>query len=169
MIQALEQTRTWFWKFEAQDLKDSELISDLVESIVIECDVDTDRRSDLELVMAEVVNNAIDHGVLGLDSTLKKDPEGFEQYFISRAANLAELREGYVQVSIDQVNDHLISISVEDSGTGFEFPKRNQSLRPESLLNAYGRGLLIIRHLCHSMIHLGRGNCILLEFKITAD
>lgn len=169
MIQALEQTKTWFWKFDTQDLNDSDLIPDLVDSIMVECDVDSSRRSDLELVMAEVVNNAIDHGVLGLDSTLKKSPEGFEQYFISRAAKLANLREGNVSVSIDQVNDDLINISVEDSGDGFEFPKRDQSLQPDSPLNPYGRGLLIIRHLCQSMMHLGRGNCILVEFKITAE
>ena len=76
MIQALEQTCTWFWKFSAQDLNNTNLIPELVSSIVVECDVHANRRADLELVMAEVVNNAIDHGVLGLDSTLKKDPEG---------------------------------------------------------------------------------------------
>lgn len=169
MIQTLEQTRTWLWKFEARELNDSNLIADLVESISVECDVDASRRADLELVIAEVVNNAIDHGVLGLDSTVKKNPDGFEQYFISRAAKLANLNDGYVSVSINQVSDDLISICVEDSGKGFDFPAIKQCLQPESLLNAYGRGLLIIRHLCHSMAHLGRGNCILVEYKIRED
>ncbi len=167
MIHALEQTRTEHWKFAAKDLNDSTLIVGLVDSIVTEFEVDEVRRPDLELVMAEVVNNAIDHGVLGLDSSLKKDPDGFDLYFMSRAAKLAKLIDGYVIVSVDQINNHLISISVEDSGAGFDLPNTGQNLQPENLLSTYGRGLLIIRHLCHSMIHLGCGNCVLLEFKIT--
>lgn len=166
-MQALEQTRTWYWRYDAQDLKDLE-ISDLVDSICVTCDVEAERRSDLELVMAEVINNAIDHGVLGLDSTMKKNSEGFEQFFILRAARLAELEDGFVSISIDQPTNDTLSITVEDSGDGFDFPRTEQSLQPESMYSAYGRGLLIIRNLCQSMIHLGNGNCIYLEFKFTS-
>ncbi len=168
-MQALEQTRTRFWKFEAEDLNHSDLIADLVASICYECDVDKNRHHNLELVIAEVVNNAIDHGVLGLDSSMKKNPEGFEEYFICRAARLAELKDGYVSVLIEQLSDDIIAISVEDSGAGFDFPLEIQTLQPENLMQAYGRGLMIIRHLCESMMHVGRGNCVLLQFKITAE
>ena len=81
-MQAIEQTRTWCWRFDAADLNNSKMVVDLVDSICVECGVDLSRRADLELVMTEVINNAIDHGVLGLDSAMKKSPEGFEQYFI---------------------------------------------------------------------------------------
>ena len=166
MIQAIEQTRTWCWRFDAPDLNDSNLIVDLVDSICVECDVDPARRADLELVMAEVINNAIDHGVLGLDSAMKKSPEGFEQYFMSRAAKLADLKEGFIAVSVDQVDDQLISISVEDSGKGFNFSNNDHLIGTDAIsLNAFGRGLLIIKHLCDSMTHLGTGNCILVQFN----
>lgn len=168
-MQALEKTRTRFWKFESQDLRNCDLISDLVASICCECDVDRSRVHTLELVIAEVVNNAIDHGVLGLDSSIKKNPEGFEEYFICRAARLAELRSGFVSVLVEQLSADIIAISVEDSGAGFDFPLEIQTLQPENLMQAYGRGLMIIRHLCESMMHVGRGNCVLLQFRISAE
>ena len=169
-MQAIEQTRTWCWRFDAADLNNSKMVVDLVDSICVECGVDLSRRADLELVMTEVINNAIDHGVLGLDSAMKKSPEGFEQYFMSRAARLADLRQGYIAVSVDQVNDHLISVSVEDSGRGFNFSSNKQLIGSHAIsLNSFGRGLLIIKHLCHSMTHLGSGNCILLQFNITSN
>ena len=71
-MQAIEQTRTWCWRFDAADLNNSKMVVDLVDSICVECGVDLSRRADLELVMTEVINNAIDHGVLGLDSAMKK-------------------------------------------------------------------------------------------------
>ena len=170
MTQVLEQTRTWCWRFDAPDLNDSNLIVDLVDSMCIECEIDKARRADLELVMAEVINNAIDHGVLGLDSAMKKSPEGFEQYFMSRAAQLGDLKSGYIVVSVDQLDEQLISISVEDSGGGFNFSSSNHLIATDAVsLNAFGRGLLIIKHLCHSMTHLGSGNCILLQFKTATE
>jgi hypothetical protein len=39
-------------------------------------------------VLSEMLSNAIDHGLLGLDSKLKEDPEGFHQYYCRREAGL---------------------------------------------------------------------------------
>ena len=47
-------------------------------------------------VMTELYVNALDHGVLGLDSNLKSDQDGFETYFLTRESRLARLDSGYV-------------------------------------------------------------------------
>ena len=163
-MQALERTAVRYWRFDGAELRDTLLVENLVDSICCEFSIADERRGDLELVLSEVITNSIDHGILGLDSTMKKDLTGFEQYFISRAAKLASLEKGCIEITVEPVSDRMISISIQDSGKGFPYPTGKLEQMPESLLLAYGRGLLIIQKLCASMTHLGNGNCVVLEF-----
>ena len=163
-MNAVAQTEVRQWFFEAADLKSTQLIDDLVDSACEEFSVSNERKTDLHLLLCEVITNSIDHGILGLDSRLKKDPHGFEQFFISRAAKLACLTDGSIFVCAEHISPNRIRISVEDSGEGFAFPPGHVEQSAECLMLAYGRGLMIIRNLCHSMTHVGNGNCIVLEF-----
>ena len=68
--------------------------------------------------------NALDHGVLGLNSSLKSDPSGFASYFEDREKKLKVLDSGYVKFDIaikksDRVRN--ITIQLEDSGDGFDY------------------------------------------------
>lgn len=45
-------------------------------------------------VMAELYSNALEHGVLGLDSRLKRDAQGFAEYYRQRNDRLAQLNSG---------------------------------------------------------------------------
>ncbi len=163
-MQTLAQAQACCWRFDSAELKDTALVEKLVSSISREFTVASERKRDLELVLTEVVTNSIDHGILGLDSTVKKDPIGFEQYFISRAAKLAELTQGSIEISVEQSAADCIRISIQDSGPGFSYPTGELKQTPENLLLAYGRGLLIIQKLCESMTHIGNGNCVVLDF-----
>jgi anti-sigma regulatory factor (Ser/Thr protein kinase) len=160
---ALAKAEVRQWLFEGAELNDINLIDRLVNSICTEFSVAASRRADLELLICEVIANSIDHGILGLDSRMKKDPQGFEQYFVSRAAQLANLTKGYISVCAEQISPHRIRLSVEDSGAGFHYPQKDNGQSADCLMLAYGRGLLIIRNLCHSMTHIGNGNCIVVE------
>lgn len=163
---AIEKTGVRVWRFEGAELQNTQLIETLANSIQQQFHVSKKRFNDLELVLTEVITNSIDHGILELNSTLKKDPKGFEQFFVARAAKLAQLSDGYVEVGIDQLEAGVIRIVVQDSGNGFPYPTGRLAQMPESLLLAYGRGLLIIQQLCQSVTHIGNGNCVVLEFSI---
>ena len=166
-MQALEKTTYRLWRYAGDELRDSMLVQTLVDSISTEFDISPKRANDLELVLTEVISNSIDHGILRLDSTLKKDPNGFEQFFLTRAASLSELTEGSIDISIDSPDGDAIRIVVQDSGDGFPFPTGELAAMPESLLLAYGRGLLIIQALCNRVTHIGNGNCVVLDFATT--
>ena len=58
----------------------------------------------LFLVLAELVSNAIDHGVLGLDSSIKREPDGFQRYLQQRQERLVALTEASVEVRIAAVD-----------------------------------------------------------------
>lgn len=55
----------------------------------------------LYTVLAELYSNALEHGVIGLDSTMKSDAAGFARYYQERVSRLQALRDGYVRLHLD--------------------------------------------------------------------
>ena len=105
-------------------------------------------------MLAELVNNAVDHGILQIDSSLKNDIEGFSAYLSLRDERIAQLQEN------DQINIHIytnsttfIEVTVEDSGPGFcrtDVSEQQQTLS--------GRGLALLDALCESVERNAKGN-----------
>ncbi|AMB85316.1 fused response regulator/phosphatase [Pseudomonas agarici] len=101
-------------------------------------------------VLAELYSNALEHGVLGLDSSLKRDVRGFAQYYEQRNRRLLDLREGFVRVSLRVVPEGKggrLCIEVEDSGEGFDVEQ--VMARPLEVDRLSGRGIDLIRQLSH--------------------
>ena len=98
-------------------------------------------------IVAEMVSNAIDHGVLELDSAIKERPDGFADYYLLREQRLKNLtNDDQVSVLMQWETTHsgdVLNIEVTDSGKGYDFSQY-------SLLGATGlsgRGLQLIRRL----------------------
>ncbi len=110
-------------------------------------------------ILSEMYSNALDHGVLGLDSALKNTPEGFAEYYRLRRQRLDQLSSGYVRIALEQelsANGGRLSIRLEDSGPGFDW----QALRPAALDAYSGRGIALLRRLCTSVEFAERGNVV---------
>ncbi|HED18502.1 MAG TPA: hypothetical protein ENI74_03255 [Gammaproteobacteria bacterium] len=110
-------------------------------------------------VLTELFNNALDHGVLGLDSSLKQDGEGFERYYNERQRRLAALDSGYVHLSVRLVDmnkgGHIL-IQMEDSGAGFDW--RAELFRSADEGTYSRRGIGLVRQLCESITYREPGN-----------
>lgn len=118
-----------------------------------------DNRS-LFTVLTELYVNALDHGVLELDSSLKSDHEGFADYFVQREKRLESLAQGSVNFEIQgiRVGGHkALRIRVEDSGQGFDHADHDTA-EVSDPLRLHGRGLPLLRSLCVSLEHQGAGN-----------
>jgi hypothetical protein len=117
-------------------------------------------------VMAELYSNALEHGVLGLDSNLKHDARGFAQYYQQRNTRLTELEDGYVRVHL-QVEPRgeggCLVIRVEDSGAGFDV--RRVMVRPVDADKLSGRGVNLIRQLSRSASWSDDGRSARVEFS----
>jgi CheY-like chemotaxis protein len=104
-------------------------------------------------VLAELYTNALEHGVLGLDSRLKRDASGFAHYYRERNARLDGLEDGYVRLHLQVVPHECggrLLIRVEDSGAGFDVNR--VTAVPYAAHQLSGRGLDLIRKLsqhCH--------------------
>ena len=158
-------TQSWHYRYENQDLASADLVIDLSQSLCALCNLGY-FDNHLQIILSEILTNAIDHGVLGLDSKIKDGVNGFDNYFGERQQRLNELNNGWVLVSAELTGNGLLQIAVEDSGNGFNF---DEVYKNESVLcdyNLYGRGLQIVKNLCDSMIHLGNGNCIVVEYDL---
>ncbi|PQP06559.1 MULTISPECIES: fused response regulator/phosphatase [Pseudomonas] len=116
-------------------------------------------------VLAELYSNALEHGVLGLDSSLKRDASGFARYYQQRNARLDELQDGYVRVHLQVTpkgEGGCLTIRVEDSGRGFDVARVME--RPVDDVRLSGRGVSLIRQLSHHASWSDNGRSARVEF-----
>ncbi|MBV7479709.1 fused response regulator/phosphatase [Pseudomonas sp. PDM31] len=116
-------------------------------------------------VLAELYSNALEHGVLGLDSSLKRDAGGFARYYQLRNACLDALQDGYVRVHLQVTptgEGGCLTIRVEDSGKGFDVARVMQ--RPVDDIRLSGRGVSLIRQLGRNARWSDDGRSACVEF-----
>ncbi|MBD3585135.1 fused response regulator/phosphatase [Salinimonas sp. HHU 13199] len=144
-------------RLQPAQLKRPELVSELTDLL---CAQESLKRvkSKLFTVLSELLNNALEHGLLNLDSSLKSTASGFSRYYQLRASRLAVLNAGEITVDA-QVSDtgESLIITVSDSGAGFHTDSLSQSAGPDM---AHGRGLSLIHHLCEHVALFDNGTTI---------
>ncbi|MCC6706810.1 MAG: SpoIIE family protein phosphatase [Gammaproteobacteria bacterium] len=117
------------------------------------------QQSALFTVLTELFVNALDHGVLKLDSGLKAQGSGFEAYMNERSKRLGELDDGWVTIAVSAPpgdGNGAIEIMVSDSGGGFDVGAYYQACEHAASTNTplpFGRGLSLVRALCAAVEH----------------
>ncbi len=121
----------------------------------------------LFLVLAELVSNAIDHGLLKLDSSVKLQPDGFQRYLQLRQEALALLSGANVEVRIAAAEGSAppkLKIQVKDTGAGFDYG-RVLELPADSTV-PFGRGIPLVKRLCEHVEYRGAGNEVEVLFAL---
>lgn len=154
----------WSVKLSGRQLENCE-IPPLCNHFLQQVGVDQQVCQKIFAVLAEMVSNALDHGVLGLSSAIKENPDGFIQYFYKREEGLKRLTNNdFVKLSITWLPDEAggcFLLEVEDSGVGYT-PQENTT----DVLQKYsGRGGQLIRKLSESMEIIAPGNKIRATIK----
>lgn len=119
----------------------------------------------LYTVLAELYSNALEHGVLGLDSGLKRDASGFARYYQQRNTRLDELQDGFIRVHLQVTpkgEGGCLTVRVEDSGKGFDVERVMQ--RPADGVRLSGRGVGLIRQLSRNASWSDDGRSARVEF-----
>ncbi|MDD1508455.1 ATP-binding SpoIIE family protein phosphatase [Pseudomonas sp. CNPSo 3701] len=121
-------------------------------------------------VLCELYTNALEHGVLGLDSSLKRDAAGFAEYYRLRAERLDSLQDGCVSVVFDvtqQPGGGRLTLTVEDSGGGFD---PAEVLAREHTAGGFsGRGMALIRQFSERCEWSPDGRRVSVEFSWTTQ
>jgi len=124
----------------------------------------------LYLILAELFNNALDHGLLNLDSQLKNEDDGFERYLSEREQRMDALTEGQIDMRFHlhrADGQPALDICITDSGLGFDYEQINLLDDIESgLPEFHGRGIMLVKRLCSELVYTGRGNVVNARYSL---
>ncbi|MBM6551250.1 SpoIIE family protein phosphatase [Marinomonas ostreistagni] len=121
--------------------------------------------SEVFMILSEMYSNALEHGVLKLDSRLKKTVEGFAEYYVARDRQLSLLEQGWVHIDTQVVSNRegsRLIISVSDSGDGFDTAQAN--LNNFDHEKPFSRGLTLVNQLCESLTFSNQGSTLTVEY-----
>jgi CheY-like chemotaxis protein/anti-sigma regulatory factor (Ser/Thr protein kinase) len=157
--------------YSAQELRYIDVVP-AVLGLVTQVQALKEHQGALFLVLSELFNNALDHGLLGLDSITKSWIGGFEIYMQQRSERLARLTEGRVDLSFllhQDASRAVLDISVNDSGPGFDFSQRTPDPAALSDANecAFGRGIALVNSLCEQVVYSGTGNKVWCRYAVS--
>ena len=118
-------------------------------------------------VLSELFANAIEHGLLHLDSKIKEEPDGFFTFYQLREEKLKELSEElWVTLFIDyKPEQKQLVLELEHNGVGFDYNKLKQSI-DKSL--THGRGIVLASELCDSLDYSKQGKCVTAVYSLDA-
>lgn len=115
----------------------------------------------LYTVFSELFSNALEHGILELNSDLKKTADGFARYYTERQSKLGELSTGNIKIDIKhsptRKGGELI-IRFQDSGEGFDYRVARTAL--EDNISHSGRGIQLLESLCEKVKYSEKGNIV---------
>lgn len=117
-------------------------------------------------ILSELYANALEHGLLGLESGLKQDADGFRRYYRLRSERLHALDESAsirIHLEVEPLeHGGLLRLRMRDSGPGFDF---EAATGPGGVPAYYGRGLKLLASLCRRVEYFPPGNDVLVEFS----
>ena len=144
-----------------ESLRTNELLPRLMEMLMSAHGGIRDHKENIYLILSELFSNALDWGVLSLDSKMKKDQEGFEEYHAARERALAALEDSRIKIDLEffeQDKGGKLVVRVEDSGPGFNYQKALPQLSDNIAFG--GRGIPLVRSVCRELLYQGRGNVV---------
>lgn len=159
------------WRFElcygTAELRYLDVVPTVV-GILTQIEAIQPHKGALFLVISELYNNALDHGLLGLDSVIEAEEGGFERYLELRAKRLQALTQGRIELAFHMHMDGgeaVLDIRVRDSGPGFDYedyvsPHVDTDRRP------HGRGIALVRSLRRELVYSGCGNEVLARYAL---
>ncbi|WP_022962782.1 SpoIIE family protein phosphatase [Halopseudomonas pelagia] len=129
-------------------------------------------------ILSELYSNALEHGLLQLDSALKCNYLGFTRYYQARNEGLAALQDAWIRVALDHrpnPSGGVLTIEVEDSGPGFRAmqggpsalfaaPEADAENHSGSAEGYSGRGLALVKALADELEFNAAGNRVRVVF-----
>jgi len=164
-------TPTWSWQLHLAD-KPLATVNPipLIMNQINDIEGSGEHWQSLYTVLTELFVNALDHGVLGLDSALKNSGEGFAQYYNERAKRLENLTQGFVRIDLSYfpfAQGGRMLISIKDSGDGFNVQSKLSETRVEQTpdtIQLSGRGIDLIKQLCDSLEYQENGSSVVASY-----
>ena len=123
-------------------------------------------RQDIFVILKELFINALDHGLLELNSQLKDQPDGFTLYLAEKKARLEELEIGIISIEIIHKateSGGYLDFYVNDTGKGFDISLLEN--KPFATSAYHGRGILMMKSICESVTYNEVGNQVHARYR----
>lgn len=147
-----------------EDIKQSDPVLEIIDMISLIKGAE-DHRSTLYLLLSEAYNNALEHGLLKLPSSIKDDEDGFIEYYMQREQRLVDLTDGSIEIKVNYVPDETsLHFTIKDSGAGFDVNAKVSSMDNE---NEHGRGFLLLQELATDVQYNEIGNQITIIYQLS--
>lgn len=117
-------------------------------------------RRQIFMILSELFNNSLEHGLLQLDSNMKSTFDGFDAYMRERSGRLRALDAGSIEVNLESVNfdgKSAMRIHIKDSGKGFNY-KELEFDDDTTNRKTHGRGIFLVKNMSLALQYLGAGN-----------
>ena len=120
-------------------------------------------------ITSELYSNALEHGVLGLDSEMKNSADGFEEYYRLRQQRLENLDGHFIKIHFRYIKGepNALELRIEDSGEGFDVSAITQFTSQMDI--SHGRGLNLLSSLCSNLTYSKDGREALAIYQFRSD
>jgi two-component system, HptB-dependent secretion and biofilm response regulator len=157
----------WQVKFEFQTdvISKSNPIPTLIQTIV-NIQGFGGHREKLFLILTEMYSNAVEHGILKLDSSIKEEENGFLKYYDLRQSRLEQLEKGNITIEIEHYIEGekgVVLFKIENDGAGFDYDKVIANLSKHN--NKSGRGIPLLYDLCRKCEYSNGGRKLAVEYE----
>ena len=129
--------------FGPQELRDADPLP-LLHSVLAQVPGTGRFHDSLAIVLGELFRNALEHGLLNLESGLKSTEAGFADYYRGLHEGRQALTEGWISIELrcrTRGGTGVLEVTVEDSGMGLPLEVRESG-------RYAGRGLPLLRAIC---------------------
>ncbi len=158
-------------KLDAEELRSFD-IRPLLMSWLSHLQLEAKACREMFLIVSELFNNALDHGILKLDSDWKSAEQGFDRYLRTREERLSALQHGGIEIDLARVRQEdadYLELHLRDSGGGFDY--RGMLGEPESMPEngagtPAGRGIMLVRSLCAAVEYSAAGNEVKVRYRL---
>lgn len=148
----------------SKDIRDKDPVKQVVDLVSVIPALKS-HRDTISALLSELYINALEHGVLKLESKDKTDDDAFIQYYNEKEKALAKLEDGSIRITVDftpEDNAGELKIRIHDSGSGFD------SEHVATTFDApFGRGLLLASSLCEGLNFENNGSIVEAVYKVS--
>ncbi|WP_177247062.1 ATP-binding SpoIIE family protein phosphatase [Marinospirillum alkaliphilum] len=148
-------------------LDHSEVITALTDTKYLQ-DWPAEQAERLQTLFGELYNNAIEHGLFGLDSSLKSTPDGFHLYYEKRQALFDDPPPGQIRIQmtfLPRQQGGCLRLVVQDPGKGYDLTRLSELEQHDDPSRFWGRGMQLVRSLADNLIIHPPGNRVEAELR----
>lgn len=150
-------------KMEAEHIREQNPVNRLVGDL-INIEGFARYKTQFFTLLSEAYSNALEHGLLQLDSSWKSAPEGFEYYYQEYQRRLKELQQGCIDIFIKyHAEGRCISFEITDSGQGFNHQSTEDTDQGEE---NFGRGLRLVEELSQDLYWKNEGRTVVFTLAL---